>query len=197
MPPLKTVTRTQIVDAAFSLVRGKGIAALSARSVAKKLRTSTSPIYGYFRTMDLLRREIFIRALELLHEYQAKPRSGEPFFDMGLGYIDYARSEKRLFFEVLGSDFQKLLPDNTPAGADPLSLMRRDPSLAGLSDGALEGLLLKMWIFVHGLASLIVSDKLCALSEKEVETMLREVGDAVIGETVRLSKSSPGKETTS
>jgi AcrR family transcriptional regulator len=194
MPPLKTVTRTQIIDAAFSLVRAKGIAALTARSVAKKLRTSTSPIYGYFRTMDLLRRELFIRALDLLHQYQAMTRTGEPFFDMGLGYIEYARSEKRLFFEVLGSDLQKLLPDNTPVGPDPLSLMRRDPVLAGLSDKALEGLLLKMWIFVHGLASLIVSDKLCALSEKEIATMLREVGDAVIGETVRLLKLSPGKE---
>jgi AcrR family transcriptional regulator len=193
MPPLKTVTREQVIDAAFALVRARGLAALTARNVATRLHTSTSPIYGYFRKMDLLRREIIIRALDLLHRYQVKPRSGEPFMDMGLGYIDFARREKRLFFEVLASDLHKLLPDQTQAGADPIELMRSDRSLAGLSDATLGDLLMKMWIFSHGLASLIGNHKLGALSDGEIEAMLREVGDAVIGDMVRSAKRPTGK----
>jgi AcrR family transcriptional regulator len=192
MPPPKSVTRDQVIEAAFALVRAKGLSALSARNMAKRLRTSTSPIYGYFRKMDLLRREVVIRALELLHNYQTKKRSGEPFFDMGLGYIEFARKEKRLFFEVLASDLHKLLPDNVQVGSDPLELMRSDPSLAGLSDAALGDLLMKMWIFVHGLASLIGNEKLGALCDREIAAMLREVGEAVIGEAVRLAKQ-PGQ----
>jgi AcrR family transcriptional regulator len=194
MPPSKTVTRKQVVEVAFALVRARGLSALSARNVARKLRTSTSPIYGYFRKMDLLRREVFIRALKLLHDYQTQKRSGEPFFDMGLGYIEFARKEKRLFFEVLASDLYRLLPDNTQVGADPLDLMRSDPSLAGLSDTALGDLLMKMWIFVHGLASLIGNEKLGALSDEQIAIMLRDVGEAVIGKTIRSAKRSVGKD---
>jgi len=171
------------------------MSALSARSVAKKLRTSTSPIYGYFRKMDLLRREIVVRAIGLLHDFQAETRTGEPFFDMGLGYIEFARRERRLFFEVLAGNPHKLLGAEAQIGLDPLELMKRDPTLAGLSDVALGDLLMKMWIFVHGLASLILSDKLGALSPGEIAKMLREVGDAVVGAALLSARRSAGKDT--
>ena len=147
MPPSKSFTRDQVIDAAFELVRKKGLAALSARSVAKSLKTSTSPIYGYFRRMDLVRREITVRAVSLLYEYQTRRKSGEPFFDMGLGYIEFAKKEKKLFFEVLMGDLPKML-DGEEARFDPLAVMKRDPDLAGLSDAKLERILLKMWVFV-------------------------------------------------
>ena len=99
MPPSKSFTRDQVIDAAFELVRKKGLAALSARSVAKSLKTSTSPIYGYFRRMDLVRREITVRAVSLLYEYQTRRKSGEPFFDMGLGYIGSRKRKKNFFLK--------------------------------------------------------------------------------------------------
>ena len=51
-------------------------------------------------------------------------------------------------------DLPKML-DGEEARFDPLAVMKRDPDLAGLSDAKLERILLKMWVFVHGLASLM------------------------------------------
>jgi len=195
MPPSKAFTRDQVIDAAFELVRRKGLAALSARNVAKKLKTSTSPIYGYFRKMDLVKREIVMRAMQLMHEYQIKPRSDDVFYDMGLGYIEFARKEKKLFFEVLAGDLTCEFEDVAGTQNDQLALMKKNQELAGLSDRELERLLLKMWIFVHGLASLMQSNRLDGLSDKQIATILYEVGTAVIGNAVRKPGRSAATDT--
>ena len=194
MPPSKAFTRDQVIDAAFELVRRKGLSALSARNVAKKLKTSTSPIYGYFRKMDLVKHEIIVRAMLLLHEYQVKPRSDDAFYDMGLGYIEFARKEKNLFFEVLAGDLTSEFEDAAGTQLDQLAVMKKNRDLAGLTDSELERLLLKMWIFVHGLASLMQSNRLDGLSDKQIATILYEVGTAVIGDTLRQAKRPAGKD---
>lgn len=185
MPPSKTLTREQVINAAFTLVRAKGLGALSARNVAKKLKTSTSPIYGYFRNMDQVKREMAAKAMQLLREYQTKRRTTEPFFDMGLGYIEFAGKEKKLFFEVLAD--KSILPcaNDKKWGSEMIAIMKSDPSLTGLSDDLLLDLLLKMWIFVHGLASLINIGGLGELSEEKISAILHQAGQAVILDTLK------------
>ena len=180
MPPKKTCTREEVVTAAFALVRAHGLAALSARNVARRLKTSTSPIYGHFRKMSMLRDQIVLRAMDLLRSYQTRKRTGEPFFDMGLGYIEFARSEERLFFELFSKADRSAAPREHQFGSDLLPVMKTDPVLRGFSEDQLRNVLLKMWIFVHGIASLVHEGDLAGLSEKEISTMLHQVGKAVV-----------------
>jgi AcrR family transcriptional regulator len=180
LPPLKTFSRNEVIDAAFALVREEGLRALSARKVADRLKTSTSPIYGLFQSMEKLKQETVIRAMLLLRTYQKMRRTGEPFFDMGLGYIDFARKEKRLFSEVLaGADCSDLSLDKQ-FGTDLLPVMMTDPDLSGFDESQLRDLLLKMWIMVHGLASLLNSGNLQEMSDETISIILHEVGEAVI-----------------
>jgi AcrR family transcriptional regulator len=51
MPPKQSITREMIIDAAFSLVREKGISSLLVRGIAKKLHCSTQPVYSCFSNM--------------------------------------------------------------------------------------------------------------------------------------------------
>ena len=60
MPPQKTFSREEVIEAAFALVRKHGVRALSARKVASRLHTSTSPIYGHFKSMKKLKQEIIV-----------------------------------------------------------------------------------------------------------------------------------------
>ena len=48
MPPKPKFTREQLVDAAFELVREQGVDALVARELAKRLNTTTTPIFTFF-----------------------------------------------------------------------------------------------------------------------------------------------------
>ena len=118
--------------------------------------------------------------MELLRDYQTRRRTGETFFDMGLGYIDFARTEKRLFSEVLTCADCSSLSLDKQFGSDLLPIMKTDPSLRGFEERQLQDLLLKMWIVVHGMASLLNADNLQAVSEDKVLIILHEVGDAVI-----------------
>ena len=55
MPASKKVTKDDIVNAAFEVMRDGGFGSVNARSVAKKLGCSTQPIYLSFQSMDELK----------------------------------------------------------------------------------------------------------------------------------------------
>ncbi len=97
MPPKFKFTRAEIVDAAFKLVREKGWAVLSTRSLAEVLGSSARPIYSHFKSMGELEEEIAKRGVDLLYKYMIQERTGDPWHDHGIGYVLFAQEEKRLF----------------------------------------------------------------------------------------------------
>ncbi len=97
MPAKGSFTREMFIDAAFKIVRSKGREKLSARSLAKELKCSTMPIYSYLKSMKSLDRQLGEKAIDVLLGYQTTPRTGQAFFDMGFGYVLFARQEKNLF----------------------------------------------------------------------------------------------------
>lgn len=52
MPPKPKYTRAEIVSAALSVVSEAGVDALTAKSLAKALHTSTTPIFTVFTSMQ-------------------------------------------------------------------------------------------------------------------------------------------------
>jgi AcrR family transcriptional regulator len=107
MPPKSLFTEEMLLDAAFKIVRQEGIKNLSARSLAKELKCSTSPIYTYLESMEEVEKSLRKRATELLLEYQLARRTGQAFFDMGVGYILFAKYEKNLFRFLLAGDYAR------------------------------------------------------------------------------------------
>ena len=98
MPKSTIISQEVIIETAFEMVRQEGFSVLSARNIAKKIGCSTQPIYWCYKNMDDLKAEICKKGLRLLKntisEYK---KTGNPFLDLGLGYVYMAHAEPALF----------------------------------------------------------------------------------------------------
>jgi AcrR family transcriptional regulator len=97
MPRKNLFSKDMFVNAAFKILREKGRGKLSARSLARELKCSTMPVYSYLTSMKTLVSDLEEKALDLMLTYQTTSSSGQPFLDIGLGYVLFARNEKNLF----------------------------------------------------------------------------------------------------
>jgi len=185
MPSKSSFTKDAFVDAAFRIVRTKGWDNLTARSLAKELSCSTMPIYSYLKSMKSLYEELRKKAVDMLITYQTTPRTGQIFFDMGVGYISFAKQEKNLFRflhqrkegEERYSEVEKKIRES--ALRNLTQNMKVDPMLEGLDEQTLRDVLTKMWIFVHGLAFL-VNNNAFADDENQVLEAIKETGKLLI-----------------
>ncbi len=185
MPLRSSFTKDAFVDAAFKIVRTKGWDNLSARSLAKELNCSTMPIYSYLKSMKSLYEELRKKAVDLLITYQTTPRTGQIFFDMGIGYILFAKQEKNLFRflyqrkegEERYQEIEKKIRES--AFKNLTQNMKADPILEGLGEQKLKDVLTRLWIFVHGLAFL-VNNNAFADDENYILETIKETGRLLI-----------------
>ncbi|MBK6732589.1 MAG: TetR family transcriptional regulator [bacterium] len=92
--------REDVVAAAVSVVRAEGFAQLSARRVADRLGASTAPVYSNFANMEELAQAVKLAIADLVVAETEVCRSGEPFLDMGIGVLAFARSHPELYAAV-------------------------------------------------------------------------------------------------
>lgn len=97
MPRKSQFSAEDVVQAAFDLVRAKGLAGLSAPAVANKMGCSTMPIYSHFKNMQALEDEVVKRAWKLSMAYKAKTYTGDVWIDQGIGYVVFTKEEHNLF----------------------------------------------------------------------------------------------------
>ena len=65
MAPRVKFTRDEMVQAALSVVKAKGISAITARAIADELGVSTQPVFTCFNTMEEAKREVRAAAMAL------------------------------------------------------------------------------------------------------------------------------------
>ena len=153
MPPKFKFTKEEIVDSAFKIVRRKGWGALSTRSLAGELGSSSRPIYSFFSSITELEEEIVKKAVDLLYKYMIRKRTGDLWLDHGIGYVMFALKEKHLFRAVNDEThivmFKKYgdLIWNTLTGS-----LSDYPAFQGLSEEHIYKIQVTRWLFAHGLA---------------------------------------------
>ena len=166
MPPVQKTGKDKIINAAFDIVREESFCNLNARAIAKKLGVSTQPIFSNFKNMEDLKIE----------------KSGKypPYKARGMGYIRFAKEEKNLFrllFMDKRSSEERFPTDDA---TKEIGLISDTLSFAEEKASRMHALL---WFFVHGIASLIVTESL-ELSEKVINESLT---DAYLGLKSRFS----------
>lgn len=170
-----------VIAAALAVVREHGLGQLSARRVASRLGASTAPVYSNFANMEELSRAVRRAIADLLVAETAVRRSGEPFLDMGLGVLEFARREPLLYEAVFGA-----AGDVDDAGEHImrtlLARMSTVESLQGLAPAERLILLRKMAIFTHGLAVQVTAGRVEAAAWDEVVTLLAEAGRAMVND---------------
>lgn len=183
MPPVQKTGKDEIINVAFNIVRKEGFYNLNARAIAKKLGVSTQPIFSNFKNMEDLKMEIVRKATALYFSMlKEEEKSGKypPYKARGMAYIRFAKEEKNLF-RLLFMD--KRSPDvkfPTDDASKEIGLISNSLSFAEDKASRMHTLL---WFFVHGIASLIVTESL-ELSEEDISAALT---DTYLGLKLRLS----------
>ncbi len=188
MPRDFMFTKEEIINAALSLTRERGFSAVSARTLGEKLGTSSRPVFGRFENMEEVKSAIISAANELYQAYRKKElESGKyvPFKASGMAYIRFAREEKELFKLLFMRDRSKEALKSYADEMDELvSLVGKQ---VDLNKDKATMFYLEMWIYVHGIASMIATNYL----EWDEELSSRAVTDVYEGLKLRYAE---GKE---
>ncbi|MDN6640045.1 MAG: TetR/AcrR family transcriptional regulator [Tetragenococcus sp.] len=170
----KTITRDQILEAAYDVVAKEGFSRFTARNIAAKMKCSTQPIYLEFKNMEDLKQALLKEIFDYLStEVLPKEHSGDKLVDLGFNYIVFATKEKKLYKalyleENLGDQsIQKFSFDYF------VNLVQQDPEYKDLPEDKLSALYTGFWIMVTGLAAL-TSANIMKPTDKEITLLLTE-----------------------
>lgn len=161
MPPRIKVTRANILTAALEVVRENGAEELNARAIAKKLNCSTQPIFSNYSTMEELRLDVMQAAKQLYQQYievGMKDPSYPPYKASGISYIKFAQEEKELFKLLFMRDRSKEeIKQEREEISELLNLISANTGMS-LDDAYMFHI--EMWVFVHGIATMIATSYL-------------------------------------
>ncbi|MEQ2611040.1 TetR/AcrR family transcriptional regulator [Eubacterium ventriosum] len=181
MPPKVKITKDAILKSAFNLTRKYGLDYVTAKSIAKDLHCSTQPIYWVFENMENLRKEIVVESNNLYNIYFHKKHENlHPLKAVGVNYILFAQEEPNLFKLLFMTDrekdisiFKSTLDDNK---IEYLSMIKE---IYDFNDEQANQYYVSMWIFSHGIATMLVSD-LTAFTTEEISKLLTFTATSVI-----------------
>ena len=175
MPRNFMFTKEQVINAAIELTRERGFAAVTARALGEKLGSSSKPVFSLFENMEELQDEVVRSAFELHRKYLEEYMAGSeypPYKASGMAYIRFAKEERELFMllfmhERSGAENEKRDIESTP-------LIEMLKEKLHLSDDGAHLFHLEMWVFVHGIASMLATSYL-DFDEEQISRMLTDV----------------------
>lgn len=187
MPPKCKFTREEIINAALCITRKSGLSGLTARALAAELACSVKPIFGLFENMEEVQREVYASAYNLYQNYlQEDMAKGKypPYKASGMAYIRFAKEERELFKLLFMRDRSGEKTEENREEIRPL-LELIQHSL-GLCEEDAYLFHLEMWLYVHGIATMIATSYL----DWQDEFISKVLTDAYMGLKCRYSKKS-------
>lgn len=158
MPPKVKITRDDILRAATELTRAEGAQAVNARRVAGWLGCSTQPIFSNFATMEALHAAVKQAANERYQSFlQTDMADGKypAYKASGMAYIRFAREERELFKLLFMCDRSgQTIPEDRESIRPLLELIQRN---LHIDEDAAFRFHMEMWIYVHGIATMIAT----------------------------------------
>ena len=190
MPPKCRFTREEIIQAALDLTAEKGVGALTARGLAQRLGSSAKPIFGLFANMEEVQQEVVKAANLRYQEYLRQDMSAgryPSYKASGMAYIRFAREQKELFKLLFMRDRTH---EEKAAGDELEVLLGLIQKNMGLSRDDAYRFHLEMWIYVHGIATMIAT----AYLEWDMDFISAALTDAYQGLRLRfLPKETEGE----
>ena len=190
MPPKCRFTREEIIQAALDMTAEKGVGALTARGLAQRLGSSAKPIFGLFANMEEVQQEVVKAANLRYQEYLRQDMSAgryPPYKASGMAYIRFAREQKELFKLLFMRDRTH---EEKAAGDELEALLGLIQKNMGLSRDDAYRFHLEMWIYVHGIATMIAT----AYLEWDMDFISAALTDAYQGLRLRfLPKETEGE----
>lgn len=172
MPRLK-ITKEDIVNVSFDIVKRSGIDRLNARGIAKKLNCSVQPIFSNFDNMEDLKRSVLIKCCDYFYKFVTDLFDEKiPIYkQVGINYIRFAKKEPNLFkLLFMSSNDLSIIDINNESYKFTKQYIVNS---LDLSDSDFDDLHIKMWIFTHGLATLVVNNGL-KLTDEQISGLLTD-----------------------
>ena len=168
------ISKDMILDAAFEIVRKHGIEKLSNRELANKLKCSIRPIYYQFENSEEMKKELYKKIEKYFYKLLLNNMiDGIPKYkQIGINYIKFAKKEKKLF-QTLFMNETGLTPDAfvSKAGDDYKEIEKLIKISANLEEEDIKEFHTKMWIFCHGIATLVASGTV-KLTDNQIQDLL-------------------------
>ncbi len=183
MPPKEKYGREEILNGALSIANREGLDKLSVRRIARELGCSTTPVYSTFRSMPELEASLISRVIDILISYTEKEYTDNLFLNIGIGIVFFAREYRKLYRVLfLESDKFKEMLERFHYSTD--LQMKKDQISQLVNDEERKDILRKMWIFTHGLATLISTGYIENESDEFIIDLLGKTGGDVISSTI-------------
>ncbi len=161
MPPKAKFTKERVAQAAVEIVRKEGASALTARALGKYLGSSVCPIFSLFSSMEEVRLAAVEEAQRVYEGYlEADISMGKypPYKASGMAYIRFAKEEKELFKLLYMRDRTgESIAENREAVRPQLAAIMEN---LGLDEDRAYLFHLQMWIYVHGIATMLATSYL-------------------------------------
>lgn len=183
----KTITKEQILKAAYEVVATEGFSRFTARNIASKMNCSTQPIYLEFKNMEDLKEALLDRLYNYLtEEVFSVELTQQPIIDLSLNYIHFAEREKQLYRALyleesgFGSKMHKFSSEFFS------EIASKDPHCKNLNTEQLESLNMGCWIVATGIASLM-SSAIIKPSDEQIIELMRNTIDSILENDTRIN----------
>lgn len=176
MPRKFMFTREDILTAAINLAREKGISAVTARGIGEKLGSSSKPIFSLFENMEDVLSAVMQEAYELYQNYLKEDMaSGKypPYKAAGMAYIRFAKEEKELFRLLFMRNRSHESIEDKEDKEEKKHLLELIQQNLGISEEDAYLFHLEMWIYVHGIATMLATSYL-ELDEELISRVLTD-----------------------
>ncbi|MFD2445001.1 TetR/AcrR family transcriptional regulator [Bacillus sp. CGMCC 1.16607] len=180
IPPKTKFTKEAIIDAAFDIAKTEGIDSITVRKVADKLGSSIAPIYVNFTEVEELKQAILVKVHDIAQQYLMTPYSLNPFLNIGIASLKFAREYSVLFKDLIFNSSHYLNKVN-PSSTNIMEQMKQSSTLSDFSDEELGEILFKMQVFQLGLSVMDVNGMLPEhFDEETIIRILDSAGKDVI-----------------
>ena len=174
LPTTTKITKEMILNTAFEIAREKGFEKISNRELAKKMNCSIRPIYYQFKNVEELNKELYKKIERYFYEFLIDNMIKDvPLYkQIGINYIKFAIAENNLFkflFMTEIKDEPSAFITTDEKGFE--EVVKAIKISTKLSDKDIKSFHIKMWIFAHGLATLIAC-KTLELTDKDISDLL-------------------------
>lgn len=178
MSAKKQITKEVILQAAYEIVRSEGMDALNMRSLAKKCKCSTQPIYLSFNGADEIKKEVIAMIIANFNKFIKREIASGKYSEykaIGMGYIRFAKEEKQLFKTLLMREGVSELWGESSFDNSVFVMMKN----YGLNKDESYKLHTEMWLFVHGIATMYATQ----FFDWDWDTVSNMVTDVFLGLT--------------
>lgn len=179
VPPKFKFAKEEITNAALNVTRKEGMAGLTARALASELGCSVKPIFGLFKNMEEVQNEVICAANALYQSYVCRGMTEgkyPPYKASGIAYIQFAKEEKELFKLLFMRDRSRETAEENMEELKPILQIIQEKT--GMSEKEAYTFHIEMWIFVHGMATMIATNYL-NLDEEYISKVLTDAYEGI------------------